>query len=709
MSYLFGGTPFEGYDRSGRRSLNTGGGGGGNSGPTTSTTYTSNVPEWLRPQTEALLGAATQEYFNTQYNPETGKQDIVGVKPYVPYSANVKDYVADFSPLQQQVQYEAANMQRPGQFGAATDFATAAGMGGLESANVAYGYGAKGSAYGDLGAQLGTQGGQRFGEAGYQSGMLGQRLGTLGGAYYGGMGADYGAQAAQLSGAAQGYGQAGYQAGLRGEQTAGQYAQQSNAAAQQAAARGEQLANAYAQKAAQQGGFYGGQAAKLAPQAQGYGRTAADIGTMALEAQGVGRGITAQSQNLAARQAAAGDIYAAQATNPYAVQAYMSPYQQAVTDVQKAAAQREFDVASQARKAAAARTGAYGGARQAIEQAEATRNLNAQLQAIQATGSQSAYDKAIQSMQYGTGAGLQGLAGAQSGLGTALQGGQLGLSGIGQAIAGQQAGIAGLGQAGSLYGLGMQGAGMGLQAGQLGLAGTSQGLQAAQTGLQAGQLGLAGTGQAITGAQAGLSGIGQAGAMYGLGMQGAGVGLQGVQAQLAGTAQGMQGAQVGLQGVDRQLAGTAQGMQGAQVGLQGVQGAQAGYGLANQAGANLSNIGTAQQQADLARMQFQQQTGAAQQAQEQALINQAVQNYAMAQQYPYQQLTGYSGLLRGYNTPSTTVSQYSAAPNAASQIAGLGLTGAAMYGMAKKKGGVIREGDGLDDLGIYNAMKGAKK
>lgn len=666
MSYLFGGTPFEGYDRTGRRSLNTGGGGGG--GPSNTTTTTSNIPEWLRPQTEALLGAATQEYFNTQYNPETGKQDIVGVKPYVPYSANVQDYVAGFSPLQQQVQYEAANMQRPGQYQTASDFATAAGMGGLESANVAYGYGAKGSAYGDLGAQLGVQGGQRFGEAGYQSGMLGQQLGTQGGAYYGGMGAGYGQQAAALSGAAQGYGQAGYQAGLRGEQ----------------------LANMYAKQAAQQGGAYGAQAAGLAPQAQQYGRTAADIGTMALEAQGIGRGITAQSQNLAARQAAAGDIYAAQATNPYAVQAYMSPYQQAVTDVQKATAQREFDVASQARKAAAARTGAYGGARQAIEQAEATRNLNAQLQAIQATGSQSAYDKAIQSMQYGTGAGLQGLAGAQSGLGTALQGGQLGLSGIGQAIAGQQAGISGLGQAGSLYGLGMQGAGM---------------------GLQAGQLGLAGTGQAITGAQAGLQGIGQAGAMYGLGMQGAGVGLQGVQTQLAGTAQGMQGAQVGLQGVDRQLAGTAQGMQGAQVGLQGVQGAQAGYGLANQAGANLSNIATAQQQADLARMGFQQQTGAAQQAQEQAYINQAIQNYAMAQQYPYQQLSAYSGLLRGYQTPSTTVSQYAASPNAASQIAGLGLTGAAMYGMAqgRKKGGAIKEGDGIDDLGIYNAMKGAKK
>lgn len=134
MSFLFGGNPFEGYDRGGRRSLNTGG--GGSSGPSQTTTTTSNIPEWLRPQTEALLGAATQEYFQTQYDPATGRQDIVGVKPYVPYSASPQDYYADFSPLQQQVQYEAANMQRPGQFETATDFATSAGMGEIGRAHV---------------------------------------------------------------------------------------------------------------------------------------------------------------------------------------------------------------------------------------------------------------------------------------------------------------------------------------------------------------------------------------------------------------------------------------------------------------------------------------------------------------------------------------------------------------------------------------------
>jgi hypothetical protein len=48
--------------RNGRSGMTLEGGGGG---PTQSTVTQSNIPEWLQPQTEALLGAATQEYFET--------------------------------------------------------------------------------------------------------------------------------------------------------------------------------------------------------------------------------------------------------------------------------------------------------------------------------------------------------------------------------------------------------------------------------------------------------------------------------------------------------------------------------------------------------------------------------------------------------------------------------------------------------------------
>jgi hypothetical protein len=96
---------YQGADHTGRRVFNWGGGGGG---PTTSTVTQSNIPEYLRPQVEALLGAGTQEYFNTEFNPETGGYDITGTKPYTPYSADPRDYVAQFSPQQQQVFTEAA-------------------------------------------------------------------------------------------------------------------------------------------------------------------------------------------------------------------------------------------------------------------------------------------------------------------------------------------------------------------------------------------------------------------------------------------------------------------------------------------------------------------------------------------------------------------------------------------------------------------------
>jgi hypothetical protein len=66
----------------------------------------------------------------------------------------------------------------------------------------------------------------------------------------------------------------------------------------------------------------------------------------------------------------AGQQYAGQVTNPNAVSQYMSPYMQNVVDVQKAAAVREAQLANNAANLASARTGTYGGARQALAQAE---------------------------------------------------------------------------------------------------------------------------------------------------------------------------------------------------------------------------------------------------------------------------------------------------------------------------------------------------
>lgn len=160
------------------------------------------------------------------------------------------------------------------------------------------------------------------------------------------------------------------------------------------------------------------------------------------------------------------------------------------------------------------------------------------------------------------------------------------------------------------------------------------------------------------GANLGLQGL--AGAQQGLGtaLQGGQLGLSGIGTALQGMQTGIQGANTGLSGVDRQLAGTAQGMQGAQVGLQGVSGAQAGYGLANQAASNLANIGTQQQTADINRLNLQNTLGQQQQAYQQQLYNQAVQDYATAQQYPMMQLGFMSNMLRGLPMQATSTQTY---------------------------------------------------
>ena len=275
----------------------------------------------------------------------------------------------------------------------------------------------------------------------------------------------------------------------------------------------------------------------------------------------------------------AGQQYAGQVTSPGAVSSYMSPYQQAVTDVAKNAAIREAQLADQQVNLGAARQGTYGGARQALAKAERERNLLSNLSNIQAQGSQSAYDRAIQNMQYGANLGLQGI-------------------------------------------------------------------------------------------------------------------------------------QTGLQGIGQGLAGTAQGLQG--VGAQ-----QAGYAGAGQAGATLGQLGSAQNAADIANINLQNQLGSQQQQYQQNIINQAIQDYATAQQYPYMQLSMMSNLLRGLPMQSMTTQSYQAQPSTTQQALGLLGTGASLYGAMKREGGTIKEYAGggvidslkskIDDIADAGGVKGLQR
>jgi len=79
-----------------------------------------------------------------------------------------------------------------------------------------------------------------------------------------------------------------------------------------------------------------------------------------------------------------------------AVNQYMSPYMQQVVDVQKQAALRDAQTKLVGANLASSRQGTYGGARNALMQSEADRNLQTQMGTIQATGSQNAFQNAQQ-------------------------------------------------------------------------------------------------------------------------------------------------------------------------------------------------------------------------------------------------------------------------------------------------------------------------
>jgi hypothetical protein len=144
------------------------------------------------------------------------------------------------------------------------------------------------------------------------------------------------------------------------------------------------------------------------------------------------------SLGLAGQMSGAGQQYNQMAQDPNTMQGFMSPYMQNVVDYQKSQAVRDYGIGQQGLRAQAARSGAFGGSRQAIQESEAQRALGSQLQGITAQGSQQAFQNAQQAQQFGANLGLQG---QQAGLQGFNQFGQLG---------GQMASIGGQQQASDL-------------------------------------------------------------------------------------------------------------------------------------------------------------------------------------------------------------------------------------------------------------------
>lgn len=101
--------------------------------------------------------------------------------------------------------------------------------------------------------------------------------------------------------------------------------------------------------------------------------------------------------------------------------------------------------------------------------------------------------------------------------------------------------------------------------------------------------------------------------------------------------------------------------------------------------------------------QLQSQYGGQQQQLEQQKINQQIQDYATAQQYPMLQLGNMSALLRGLPMQSATTNMYQAAPSMGSQLAGLGT---AAYGLSQLGGTTAKAAKGGSTKDIQKRPSG---
>jgi hypothetical protein len=130
---------------------------------------------------------------------------------------------------------------------------------------------------------------------------------------------------------------------------------------------------------------------------------------------------------------------------------------------------------------------------------------------------------------------------------------------------------------------------------------------------------------------------------------------------------------------------------GANLGLQGGQAALQGLGQASTAAGQLGQLGTQQLGAQQNILGAQNTMGQQQQTQQQNIMNQAIQNYATAQQYPLMQLGTMSNLLRGLPMQSTSTQQYQATPSALTTGLGtMGALGSLAMAAPKAEGGVIK-------------------
>ena len=310
-------------------------------------------------------------------------------------------------------------------------------------------------------------------------------------------------------------------------------------------------------------------------------------------------------------------------------QQYMSPFAQNVTDIQKREAITDARKGQLVQDLGAARQGTYGGSRQLLAGLERERNLGTQLGDIQARGSQAAFENAQAQFERDRAAGMTaGQANLQAQLGVQQLGTQTGMqTALANLDSASQANVQNL-------------------AAQL----QTQGLNADQAMRAA----LANQQTQLTTGQQNLSAA--------------------LDTQRLGATTGLQALQANQQAdLDRQRMAEQSRQFGSQQGLAGL--AQAG-----QMGQTLSNIGSAQQQADAQRLGLQQGTAAQEQAFGQQERDLDYADFMREADNPYTQLQRYMGILSGVPQATTSTSTTSGpAPSLASQIMGTGLGALGAY------------------------------
>lgn len=131
----------------------------------------------------------------------------------------------------------------------------------------------------------------------------------------------------------------------------------------------------------------------------------------------IGQQAAAGTPGVDAAMNTAGGIanYSARGIPDMDVQQYMNPYVENVLDVQKKRLGQSFEEQQASRDAAAVQAGAFGGDRRFVQDSLARRDMNDQLQGIEATGLASAFDRATglfqtdeENRRLGAGLGLEG-------------------------------------------------------------------------------------------------------------------------------------------------------------------------------------------------------------------------------------------------------------------------------------------------------------